>query len=85
MDITKLLRGIAQGCSADETLHDELVRLRAENALLRMAVAAASEALSAAPLWHSQHRAANNILLDTKDELADMDDAAACGTDACRH
>ncbi|ATE61968.1 hypothetical protein [Thauera sinica] len=85
MDIAKLLRRIGNGSSPAGIDEDEKSRLRAENARLRAAVEAASEALAAAPLWHIQHRVARNILLDVRDELAEAGDFDEQPVGSSRH
>lgn len=74
MDFAKLLRSIANGNWPAGAEADEEARLRAENMRLKAAVDAAVEALAAAPLWHAQHRVANNILSDVKEELEELSD-----------
>lgn len=74
MEFAKLLRSIANGNWPAGAEEDEHARLRAENLRLKAAVDAAVEALAAAPLWHAQHRVANNILADVKEELEELAD-----------
>ena len=77
MSIEKLLHTITRQRRNTHSAENELARLRAENRLLRSAVAEASEALTEAPLWHLQHRVARNILIDAKEEVAQIADAVA--------
>lgn len=83
MEFAKLLRDIAHGNWLTDTQDDETLRLRAQNARLKAALEAASEALAEAPLWHAQHRVASNILLDLREELAELaEDAGLDGRTA---
>lgn len=77
MSIGKLFHTITQQRGKTRSTEHEIARLRAENRLLRSAVAEASEALTEAPLWHMQHRVARNILIDAKEEIAHIEAVAA--------
>ena len=62
MDVVKYLRELARKCHLPDTAGDELAHLRAENALLRATLDGASQAMAAAPIWHTQHRVLGEIL-----------------------
>jgi hypothetical protein len=60
-----------------DTAGDELAHLRAENALLRATLDGASQAMAAAPIWHTQHRVLGEILSSASRKLAELDAARA--------
>ena len=73
MDVVKYLRELARKCHLSDTADDELAHLRAENALLRATLDGASQAMAAAPIWHTQHRALSEILIAGRRRLAALD------------
>jgi hypothetical protein len=77
MDVVKYLRELARKCHFPDTAGDELAHLRAENALLRATLDGASQAMAAAPIWHTQHRVLGEILSSASRKLAELDAARA--------
>lgn len=77
MDVVKYLREVARKCHLSDTAGDELARLRAENELLRATLHGASQAMAAAPIWHSQHRLLGEILTGACKKLAELDASGA--------
>ena len=73
MDVVKYLRELARKCHLPDTAGDELAHLRAENALLRATLDGASQAMAAAPIWHTQHRVLSEILIGGRRKLAKLD------------
>ena len=77
MDVVKYLRELARKCHLSDSAGDELARLRAENELLRATLDGASQAMAAAPIWHTQHRALSELLTRGRQQLGEIDTARA--------
>lgn len=67
----EFLRGLGHGRPSRNREAEELKWLREQNVRLASTVEQASKALSAAPLWHSQHRIAMDILADAMERIED--------------
>lgn len=69
MEPWKFLRSLVHGSWTRRREAEELRRLRRQNVRLTAVVEQASQALSAAPLWHSQHRMAMDTLSEAMDRM----------------